>query len=160
VGDPAGASASDTDEQSCFDIMHALGVDIQPGQQDPTLRQESVRYLLKNAIDGEPMLLVHPRCKRIRKGFQGEYKHRRLMVGGSTARYVEKPDKNMYSHPHDALQYVAVELVGDIVRGFARKPGERVQTHSVADFEPMAGLNSRPDFQHSQAFAEADFDPY
>ena len=160
VGDPAGASASDTDEQSCFDIMHALGVDIQPGQQDPTLRQESVRYLLKNAIDGEPMLLIHPRCKRLRKGFQGEYKHRRLMVGGSTARYVEKPDKNMYSHPHDALQYIAVELVGDIVRGFARKPGERVQTHSVADFEPMDGVNTRPDVQHQQAFAEADFDPY
>ena len=35
------------------------------------------------------------------KGFQGGYCYRRMQVSGE--RYDDKPDKNMYSHIHDAL---------------------------------------------------------
>ena len=30
-------------------------------------------------------------------------------------KYTEKPDKNMYSHPHDALQYAATMLIGPMI---------------------------------------------
>lgn len=59
-------------------------------------------------IDGNPGLLVSPKCKTLRKGFQGGYQYRRLQVSGD--RYTDKPDKNQYSHIHDAMQYVCSSL--------------------------------------------------
>ena len=158
VGDPAGDTPAQTDEKTCFAIMQGLGIDIEPGVQDVVLRLESVRTLLTRAIDGEPAVLVHPRCKMIRKGFQGEYQYRRLLVGGANARYSLQPDKNRYSHPHDALQYGCVELVGDQVQGYSKNTGDR-QVESMSDFDPFERLAADPRDQHAQAFAHSDFDP-
>jgi hypothetical protein len=47
----------------------------------------------------------------------GRYQYRRVRVSGSAERYHDSPDKNEYSHPHDALQYVATKTFGDVVRG-------------------------------------------
>jgi hypothetical protein len=41
----------------------------------------------------------------------------RVKVAGSAERYHDEPEKNEYSHPHDALQYVATRVFGDAVRG-------------------------------------------
>jgi hypothetical protein len=111
IGDPAGESASQTDEKTCFQILHGKGIKIVASPtQDPTKRIESVKKPLNTMVDGQPGLLVHPRCKFIRKGFQGGYQYRRMHT--SAEKYADKPDKNMYSHRHDALQYVAVKLFG------------------------------------------------
>ena len=40
----------------------------------------------------------------LRKGFAGGYHFRRVKVAGDE-RFHDVPDKNAYSHPHDALQY-------------------------------------------------------
>lgn len=141
VGDPAGEFGSQTDEQSCFDMLRQAGVDCWPGQQDVGVRLEAVRHLLRLAIDGQPGLLVHPRCERVRKGFQGEYHYRRLAVGGGEERYAPKPDKNKYSHPHDALQYGAVEIVGDRVRGWELRPDEAPQAFAQSNFDPFDYLD-------------------
>ena len=45
-----------------------------------------------------------------RKGFLGGYQYRRLQT--STERYTAVPDKNSYSHPHDALQYACTYYFG------------------------------------------------
>ena len=66
--------------------------------------------------EGKPMLLLHPNCKMLRKGFNGKYGYRRLHT--SQEKYVDKPDKNDFSHIHDALQYVATYLFADRLRGF------------------------------------------
>jgi hypothetical protein len=57
------------------------------------------------------MLLLDPCCQVLRKGFNGGYKYRRIQVTGEE-RFTEEPMKNQYSHPHDALQYVALESGG------------------------------------------------
>jgi hypothetical protein len=172
IGDPAGKTPSQTDETSCFMLMTAMGIDIEAGKQDPTLRQESIRYLLKTVIDGEPALLVHPRCRRLRKGFQGEYKYRRMMISGNLARYQDKPDKNIYSHPHDAAQYGAVDMVGDLVLGMMRKFGEARQTEAISDFDPFEKMGYSAQHQELNAWepgptsepqqeqADSYFDPF
>ena len=53
----------------------------------------------------------------LRKGFLGRYQYRRVKIAGSAERYHDEPEKNEYSHPHDALQYVATKIFGDVVRG-------------------------------------------
>ena len=55
-------------------------------------------------IEGKPAFLIDRRCQQLIKGFEGGYQYRRMEVSGE--RYADKPDKNMYSHIHDALQYM------------------------------------------------------
>ncbi|MGE3479754.1 MAG: hypothetical protein AB7G80_09840, partial [Dongiaceae bacterium] len=41
----------------------------------------------------------------LRKRFRGGYHYKRMQVSGE-ARYDDKPNKNKFSHVHDALQYM------------------------------------------------------
>lgn len=107
--DPAGESASQTDERTCFQIMNAQG--IYPKAGEVTLKRlESVRKTLSSMVDGKPMLQIHPRCKRLRKGFMGGYHYAERK--NNYGELKPEPEKNVYSHIHDALQYDASRLFG------------------------------------------------
>lgn len=120
-GDPAGnqrsAMTADRDEKTCYDILLGKGIRVDPGEQNVTIRLESVRRPLNTLRNGKPVLQLHPRCEMLRKGFRGRYQFRRVKVAGAAERYHDEPDKNEYSHPHDALQYVCTRVFGDAVRG-------------------------------------------
>ena len=107
-GDPAGMQASQTDERTCFQILRSMDIGIETGEQSIERRLDAVRSRFMRMVDGEPAVLVHPRCKTLRKGFRGGYKYRRLQVSGE--RFSDKPDKDGFRHPMDALQYVATRL--------------------------------------------------
>lgn len=110
VGDPSGeASSKEIDEMSCFQVLRNKGLDIQPGQQDPKVRRNSVMHFLGRMIEGLPAFMLHPDCKVLRKGFQGAYCYDRVKVSGE--RYHDKPNKGATSHPHDALQYICTYIV-------------------------------------------------
>jgi hypothetical protein len=107
VGDPAGNSRAESDEKTCFMELAEQGIPASPAISNDFLkRREAVAKFLTRLIDGKAALLVHPRCTNIRKGFMGGYCYKRLQVSGE--RYRDVPDKNSYSHPHDALQYAAL----------------------------------------------------
>ena len=55
-------------------------------------------------VEGKPALLIDRRCPQLIKGFEGGYAYKRMEVSGE--RYADKPDKNMFSHVHDAAQYL------------------------------------------------------
>jgi len=103
-GDPAGDARSQVDEKTCFQILRSKGIMIEPGTQEPGIRIEAVRKPMGRK-DG---FVMHPRCKVLRKGFKGGYFYRKMMNKAGTIS--EKPEKNDYSHPHDALQYDATRL--------------------------------------------------
>ena len=50
------------------------------------------------------VFLIDYRCKELIKGFEGGYAYRRIQVSGE--RYDDRPEKNRFSHIHDALQYL------------------------------------------------------
>lgn len=110
IGDPAGESRSQTDEKTCFQILRAKGIDIRAGLQSEAIRLESVKKALNTMVDGKPGLVVSPRCKMLRKGFLGGYHYRRIQT--AREKYHDHPEKNEFSHPHDALQYDATLLFG------------------------------------------------
>lgn len=158
VGDPAGDVPGQTDERTCFEILAGLGADPVLGIQDPTLRQESVRYALGRLIDGEPGLQIDPKCGVLRRGFMGGYQYRRMVSSTAGPRFEQRPYKNMYSHPHDALQYVAVELLGDLVQG--NRPSDHKRLQRVAhDLDPFEGDPFEPS-ERLQAYAEGDYDVF
>ena len=55
-------------------------------------------------VDGESGILIDKSCINLIRGFAGGYHYRRLQVSGE--RYDERPNKNRFSHIHDALQYL------------------------------------------------------
>ena len=110
-GDPAGDQRAQTDETTPFLVMRKAGVPLLPAPtNDFTLRRESVAKLLTTlTMMGRPQLVISPKCRMLRKGLAGGYKYRRLNVVGAE-KYAEKPDKNMYSHVCEALQYLCVGM--------------------------------------------------
>lgn len=108
TGDPAGEGRAQTDETTPFQILQAAGVQARPAPtNDWTKRRESVAACLSRLIDGEPGLLVHPRCRVLRKAMAGGYHYRRVQVTGEE-RYRDQPEKNSYSHVAEAGQYMLV----------------------------------------------------
>jgi len=109
-GDPAGDQRSAIREsETVFTVLHDAGLPIDAAPtQDPMVRRESVAKLLQAlGITGVPRLVISPNCRYLRKGLRGAYCYKRLQVAGSE-RYTEKPDKNIYSHICEALEYLMV----------------------------------------------------
>jgi len=106
-GDPSGEYGSDHDEQTYFQILRANGIQASPAANtnDPTIRIEAVEKQLTSMIDGMPGFLISPTCQTLIKGFEGGYNYTRMVTSG-VERFDDKPCKNRYSHPHDALQYL------------------------------------------------------
>jgi hypothetical protein len=135
VGDPSGVKGSDNDEKSCFDILKTHGYDIIPAPSNALEpRLGAVRFWLSQLVGrGLPAFSISKTCNVLRKGFAGGYKFARVQVGGSEARFRDMPEKNKYSHPHDALQYLCMiarpEHLADALPSKKQTP----QRHVVAD---------------------------
>lgn len=107
-GDPAGDAVT-PEETTCFKIMKANGFPTaEPAPtQDPVRRREGVAYLLKTVVDGEPAIAFNrTSTPYLRKGMAGGFHYRRLQVAGE--RYRDVPEKNIYSHVCEALEYDTV----------------------------------------------------
>lgn len=112
VGDPSGNRRADTDEDTVFKVLSRNGLDCEAANtNDIDIRLEAVRKFLQEMRDGVPAFQLHKRCKVLRKGFNSGYHFRRIQVVGD-ARYTDKPNKNKFSHPHDALQYLCMWVIG------------------------------------------------
>lgn len=107
-GDPSGNQRASTDEETALEVMnHVTNWKWRPAPGDNTLTQrlESVRGALNRVVDGNPGILISPKCQMLRKGFVSGY-HYKLAKSGNGAVIHETPNKNEYSHAHDALQYL------------------------------------------------------
>ena len=112
-GDPAGEQRSQVDETTPFMILANQGLVAYPTYtNDPTIRREAVADLLQRLdFSGQPAFVICPEAKMTRKAFAGGYKYKRLQVTGEQ-RFVDKPDKNKYSHISDAIQYLILGALG------------------------------------------------
>lgn len=108
-GDP-GAGRAQTDKNTPFNVFGAAGFTIFPTHtNDFTIRRDAVGAMLSRLVSGEPALTIHRRCTVLRKGLAGHYQFRRIAVAGDD-RFHDVPDKNMYSHICEALQYLCVGM--------------------------------------------------
>tara|TARA_R110000782_G_scaffold216963_4_gene304390 strand:- start:26 stop:757 length:732 start_codon:yes stop_codon:yes gene_type:complete len=130
-GDPAGDFRAQTDESTPFQIMRGAGLTAHPAPSNSVdLRLESVSSTLNKMVEGKSGFLADKRCVSLIKGFESGYSYRRMQVSGE--RFDDKPDKNMFSHVHDALQYL---LLG-AGEGRALIRGQK----------PLQSFNGRKDF--------------
>lgn len=132
-GDPAGNQKAQTDERSCFDEVRAAGLSVRAAKTNAYLpRRGAVAWFLSKLSGGQPTMLLDPCCTVLRKGFNGGYKYRRIQVTGEE-RYTDEPLKNAYSHPHDALQYVALEHGGVQALMKDKRPSAAARPFRIAD---------------------------
>jgi hypothetical protein len=100
-------------------------------------RLDAVRLPLTRLIDGQPGFLLSPRCKTLRKGFNAGYRFKRVRAGGGD-HFTDEPDKNEFSHPHDALQYALLGGGGyGALLGRDRARAEAQAAAAPADYDPF-----------------------
>lgn len=97
----------------------------------PKLRIQCVEHMLNLTSGG---LLISPTCEMLIRGFQSEYRYRRLRASGTLgAVYTPQPEKNEYSHTQDALQYAALLI----------QKGSEQDAHSQAFAQSLSDKRSR-----------------
>lgn len=80
-----------------------------PKTNEPKTRIRAVDQLLNKTVGG---IIVSPHCDLVIKAFQGGYRYKRLRVMGAVgAAYDAKPEKNLYSHIGDAIQYGVMYII-------------------------------------------------
>lgn len=113
-GDPAGENRSEADKNTPFRVLKAAGIAaraaVAPSTKpnDFTIRRSAVAdHLTRMTMAGEPGLIINPKCRYLRRAMAGGYKYRQMNVTGEE-RFQEKPDKTIYSHVAEALQYAMI----------------------------------------------------
>jgi hypothetical protein len=111
-GDPAGNQRSQATEQTCMDMLEAAGIPVEAAStQDPAKRREAVvKFLTTIDSDGEPAFIMDPKCRYLRKGFNGAFQFERVQ-SLAEERFKDQHKKNIYSHVHEGLQYGLMEIL-------------------------------------------------
>ncbi|MFG1383238.1 hypothetical protein [Xanthobacter versatilis] len=135
VADPAALHGADTEagELSWIETVgKAIDHVVVPCfTNEPSLRTEGVRLRLTHLIDGRrPGLVVSPRCRKLIQGFAYGYRFENTKKDANSP-FKDRPEKNDFSHVHDALQYGVLEIVGryGVIDAAARagRPGLQAQ---------------------------------
>lgn len=110
VGDPAGWAKSQLSEKNAEDVIGEAGLECVPAPtNDIDKRLQAVETLLAQQVDGVAMLQFAPETtskgmKKLIGGMDGGYRYKRRTDGT----FEVTPQKNSFSHPADALQYLAL----------------------------------------------------
>jgi hypothetical protein len=106
--DPAGKAQDAYDQDSrkiIADVFNGVTV-LNALTNDLTTRLEAVDGTFRRMVNGEPAILIDPKCKILRSACISEYHFRKMKVAGAE-RYSDEPNK---THPHgdaaEALQYL------------------------------------------------------
>jgi hypothetical protein len=106
-GDPAGMQRDAIYEVTAFDYLRTLGLRAQPtASNNFRVRREGAAAPMQRLIAGKPGVLIHTRCKLLRKSLAGGYHFKRIAVGAGHERFKDSPNKNEHSHIGDAFGYL------------------------------------------------------
>lgn len=132
--DPAGLQGSVTEDAHfswAETVQKAMGIVMIPAESNELdLRIDGVSQVLSTDIKaGTPSFIMDPRCLKLRKGFNSHYRYAKRQSGD----FDNKPQKNEFADPHDALQYKIMRIFGlqGIVNGDPRKMGIPAQRANV-----------------------------
>lgn len=113
-----------TDKKTAKDILIKAGFPVELGKTNNQAQKfESVVFFLRK----QGGFRLTPNCPVLRKGFISEFKYEKVSTTVQGTKWKEKPEKNIYSHIHEALQYGALEFVEGKM---FRKNVARGQTHT------------------------------
>jgi hypothetical protein len=119
--DPAGYAKQQLNEMSLVDVLKEAGFKcVKPPTNKPELRIQAVERLLMQQLEGKALYLVDPSCTSLIKGFRYGYRYK-IKKNGEME---DRPDKNEFSHVHDANQY-ADSVMDMNLRGASMSSGKK-----------------------------------
>ena len=140
-GDPSGVSRSPTDESTCYDVLWSKDVgltNIIPAETNSLVaRISAVEHFLTKLVDGMPAIVISPNCQILRKGFNGGFRRKR--IPGMENAFFQQPEKNYWSHCHDALQYACLFILNDKEK-MDRRDMLKMQIKRGPSFIPADGI--------------------
>lgn len=105
VGDPTGGSRSALAQHNSFQLLRQYNLVAQPAPtNDPDMRIAAVEYFLQR--DGG--FVMDSRCVTLIEAMLGGYRYKKRNASDHDSTYKDRPEKNKFSHPADALQYAAL----------------------------------------------------
>jgi hypothetical protein len=106
MADPAGRAKGQYNEDSAFSVLKEAGLEALPAPtNDPMRRIQAVEtWLLGTRGESRAMLIDRGGCPQLVEGFERGYRYKKRKDGSLTP----LPDKNDFSHIHDAMQYAAL----------------------------------------------------
>jgi hypothetical protein len=107
--DPTGFNRSQINKlKSCASVVNdACFTACEPGASSKLVRRRAVSKFLQRNVKGQPGLLVDAMgCPMVAAGFEGGYHYPFAQDG----QLKDDPEKNEFSHPHDALQMIASKI--------------------------------------------------
>jgi hypothetical protein len=138
IGDPAGKIRDTLKGSPAEYIRRATGIKIQDGIQTFKIRREAAAGRLNKTIKGKASILIDPtECPMVIAGFLGGYCYPEI---GDTGYFRPEPQKNEYSHIHDAGQYLASIL---FPTGYGKEETDSVLFNNIASRE----RDRRSDYQ-------------
>lgn len=106
VIDPAGFQRVQTDESTCAHEISLKGFRPEPGPVTWEQRKQAVEsFLISYTKDGSNLAVNPKTCPTLKKGFDGGYQYPKKVIDIQPDQV--RPMKNMFSHVHDAAQYIA-----------------------------------------------------
>lgn len=129
--DPAGFQKTQLGELSPAQWLIQKGYKlVRPLTNDPEIRIQAVEKILMEGVDTMPRFLVdEEKAPVITKALKGKYRWKTDKYGAMTG--AKAPIKNEWSHPSDALQYLALVIDGGHL-GRARRRGSRAIARPAA----------------------------
>lgn len=144
VGDPAGTVRSQTDERTCYWYLKKARIKAKPAQTNaPIARIAAVESFLSRTVSGDPACLIDPSCTVLITGARSKYRYKKQRDGT----FDDTPEKNDYSHPHDAWQYGCLELSGG--QGMSTVSA----THNFNDPFEQLQQEHQPSYRPADAYA-------
>lgn len=139
-GDPQGGWKGSNRRATSFSILESIaGIIVKaPAKKDnPELRMNIGRRLLRESNNRRPKVLIDPRCVRLIEAMDGGCKMKQVVTGDSIS-VKEEIIKDAYSHPVEAWEYdkwgfgegkdlvtraAGAERRGKVTKTLANKPG-------------------------------------
>lgn len=131
--DPTGKNRVGTDGRTYTQLLAKKPLKakkIYLGANAPAARRTSVIDFLKENVKGSASLLVDPSCEMLIKGFNGGY-----MYAFFQGTLKSRPEKNIFSHIHDSLQYLCSKV---------RTVDMSVDLRTIKPVEPRYGGRQPP----------------
>lgn len=105
VGDPTGGSRSALAQHNSFQMLQQYNLVARPAPtNDPDMRIAAVEYFLQRSGG----FIMDSRCVTLIEAMLGGYRYKKRNASDMDSTYKDRPEKNKFSHPADALQYAAL----------------------------------------------------
>jgi hypothetical protein len=137
-----GADKEDGEQPWIEIVAEIVGIRIDPAPSNNIdVRREALKTPLGQLIDGEPALLISPRCATTIAGLNSGFRYREIKMPGGGSRHSDEVEKNHYADVCEAAEYACLSDGAELEIFERREAQMRSTSQRTAqdDWQPFGG---------------------